>query len=122
MRDALPDHRPARPAGDLVEQLHALAHRHRYAERAARNLYRALIDLAERAGELDDLFVGGKAALNRRAVGIHMHGILIGREAGGTGAHAGFEHFFHLMDFRRRRGALDGRLAHDELAQRAVAH
>ena len=40
----------------------------------------------------------------------------------GTGAHAGFEHFFHLLDFRRRRRPFDGSLAHDELAQRAVAH
>ena len=120
--DALPDHRPARAAGNFLEQLHALAHRHRHAERAARNLYRALIDLAERAGEFDNFFVGGEAALNRRAVGVHMHGILIGREARGAGAHAGFEHFFHLLDFRRRRGAFDGSLAHDELAQRAMPH
>ena len=33
----------------------------------------ALIDLAQGAGHLDNLFVGGEPALDRRAVGVHMH-------------------------------------------------
>ena len=122
MGDALPDHRPAGARGNFFEQLQAPRDRHRHAQRTARNLHGALIDLAERAGQFDNFFVGGEAALDRRAVGVHMHGILIGRETGGAGAHAGFEHFFHLLDFRRRRRAFEGSLAHDELAQRAVAH
>src|SRR5687767_15652459 len=39
-----------------------------------------------RSGKLDNLFVGGEPALDRRPVGIHMHGVLIGRETGGARA------------------------------------
>ena len=85
-------------------------------------MHRALIDFAERAGKLDNFVIGGEAALDRRAVGVHMHGVLVRRETRGAGAHAGFEHFFHLLDFRRRGRPLDGSRAHDELAERAVPH
>ena len=51
-----------------------------------------------------------------------MNRILIGRKTHRARAHAGLEHFLHLVNFRRRRRALAGGIAHDELAQSAVAH
>ena len=122
MGDALPDHRPAGGRGEAAKEIDILLHRARSPQGAARDLHRAAIEFAQHARQLDNLLVGGQAARYRPAILAHMAAILIGRKTDRPSLHAFSDQSFHLRDFRGRRGALRGFLAHDELTHGAVSH